>query len=331
MHYADDDAARYFELFSLMTHDVALLTVMDADTQRVYAPIVGITRPPDHATLERTLADTFAAMRSAHASGERTIFYFVYSGHGDVKPDGEGYVHLLDGPFARHDLFSDVIAASPADVNHVIVDACNAYFMVASRGGGAKPAGDYGDLVKTLVTRESLDAHPNTGVVLATTAAVEVHEWNKVEAGVFSHELRSAMAGAADVNGDGAVDYTEIAAFLAAANGGIVDPKARVQALTRPPRQNLKEPLARLPAKAPSLTVPEAWSGRYTFEDDRKVRVADANKAAGQKLMLKLAPRPGYTVTSAETEYHTGPPERRRNDSARSHDHASDHRRVTRR
>ncbi|HSI05626.1 MAG TPA: hypothetical protein VLC93_14160 [Myxococcota bacterium] len=305
LRFADDDGVRYRELFRLYTEDVELFTVMDADTQQTFADAVPNAKLPRRSELFEGLQRTFDKIRAARASGARTAFYFIYSGHGDVR-DGVGFVHLLDGPLTRQDLYAKVIEASPADVNHVVVDACNAYFMVASRGKGAKPAGDYAGLVKTLVSRETLDAHPNTGVVLATTTAAEVHEWSRVEAGVFSHELRTAMSGAADANGDGAVSYDEVAAFLAAANGGVPDPKARVQALTRPPRQNLAEPFVRVTTQGSAAVFPKEWKGRFYVEDDRRVRFADLNKAAGQDLTLHLVPRPTYYVRAGDREYRLG-------------------------
>lgn len=302
LRFADDDGVRYREIFGLYSRNVELYTVMDAETQQTFADQVSSTRLPKRDEVFSGLTRTFEKIREAKASGARTVFYFIYSGHGDVR-DGTGFVHLLDGPFSRQDLYAKVIAASPADVNHVVVDACNAYFMVASRGKGPKQAGDYTGLVKTLVNRESLDAHPNTGVVLATTTAAEVHEWSRVEAGVFSHELRTAMSGAADANGDGNVSYDEVAAFLAAANGGVPDPKARVQALTRPPRQNLAEPFVQVTQRGSAAVFPKDWKGRFYVEDDRRVRYADLNKSSGQDLTVRLVPRPAYYVRAADREY----------------------------
>ena len=43
---------------------------------------------------------------------------------------------------------------------------------------------------------------------------------------MFTHELLSGMLGAADVNGDLVVEYTEVQAFVAAANRDIKDPRA---------------------------------------------------------------------------------------------------------
>jgi hypothetical protein len=304
LHYADDDGARYAEMFGIAAVDVRLLSVLDADTQRIYPQLVPNAVPPRRAAIRAALAEMFARMETERAAGRKVIFYFVFSGHGDVDERGEGYVHLLDAPFYRSELFSDVIEASPASVNHVVIDACHAYFLVAGRGGPqAVPAGDFGDLVRSLVARERLDAHPNTGVVLSTASVAEVHEWGRIEAGIFSHELRSALTGAGDGDGDGAVDYGEVSAFLAAANGALPDPKVRINAYARPPAQDVREPLMRLPATASRVRLPGDWLGRFWLEDDRGVRYVDFNKAPRHVLTLSLVPRPRYWLRHDGGEY----------------------------
>jgi len=304
LRFADDDGARYAELFGLTAERIALLAVLDEDTQRVFPDAVSASRAPDRAQLLATLEDTFARIREERAAGKEVVFYFVFSGHGEVSEDSEGYVHLLDGPWTRGDLFEHVIAASPANVNHVLIDACNAYFMVARRGGGqAEDAGDFKNLIRDFLDHESLAVHPDTGVFLSTSSANEVHEWGRIEAGIFSHVIRSALSGAADANGDGAVDYDEVNAYIAAANGDLPDRKTRLEVYARPPAQNLREPLARIPERGARVHIPAHWAGRYYLEDDRGVRFADFNKTAEVSLDLRLVPRPRYYLRSDNEEY----------------------------
>jgi hypothetical protein len=300
LRYADDDGAKYFELLSLVAGDhVEILSVLDRDTQRVFPEVARAARPPSRSELEAVLEHTFAAMKKA--KGARTVFYFVYVGHGSVGDDGEGTMHLLDGRFTRSDLFQRVIARSPATTNHVIIDACNAYLMVAKRGAddAAIEAAVSGFLEK-----ESLDRHPNTGVIASTSKATEVHEWSRFEAGVFSHELRSAMAGGADVDGDGAVTYDELSAFLAAANGRVSDPKARLEVHATPPAMHLQEPIfdRRLAQSAPTLKIPLKLAGRRWIEDERGVRYADFNMSPDGPLTFVLVPRKTYFLRSDRDE-----------------------------
>lgn len=298
LRYADDDGARFFELFSTLSDDVRLLSVLDADSQKTYPALAETAQPPTKKALRSTLDEVFHKISADSKAGIRTVLYFVYVGHGSVGDDGEGVMHFLDGAFSRSDLFHDVISKSPAAVNHVIIDACNAYLMVARRGGD--------DSVKAAVTqfldRESLARYPNTGVLLSTSQATEVHEWARFEAGVFSHEVRSGAIGAADVDGDGSISYDEIRAFISAANARVSDPKAKLQAFAVAPALNRSEPFFR-PGEArrgAQLTVPAGLQGRWHLQDARGIRYADFN--AGAPVKLLLTPSPMYFLRNDESE-----------------------------
>lgn len=56
-----------------------------------------------------------------------------------------------------------------------------------------------------------------------------------VRGGVFTHELLSALSGAADVNADRRVEYSEVQAFIASANRAIHDPRAVPRIVAFPP------------------------------------------------------------------------------------------------
>jgi hypothetical protein len=243
LRYADDDGARYFELFSLLGPErVTLLSVLDEESQRRFPEVAARARPPTRAALREALKERFSAITADNAAGRRTIFYFVYVGHGIVDQAGDGAMFLADGRFSRSDLFQEVIAKSPASVGHLVIDACNAYLMVARRGGSDDRAA-IDRAVAEFVGRESLERYPNFGVIASTSQAAEVHEWSRFEGGVFSHEVRSGLAGAADVDQDGAVGYAELKAFIAAANSRVADPRARVSAHLMPPPVHLAEPI----------------------------------------------------------------------------------------
>jgi hypothetical protein len=291
LRFADDDAARYLETLGTRTESARVLTVLDADSQKLYPEVARRALPPTHKALRAALASAFAEIEAANRAGRRTVFYFVYVGHGSVGDDGEGTMHLLDGRFSRSDLYQEVIAESPATVNHVVIDACNAYLMVARRGGEDP---EVKQAVDDFLDRESLARHPNTGVLVSTTKASEVHEWARYAAGVFSHEVRSGMVGAADVDDDGEVSYDEIRAFVAAANAHVADPKAKLRAFALAPALDRREPFARPRAsqRALSVVVPATLRGHSFLEDARGVRVADFH--AAQTLTLRVPPASTY-------------------------------------
>lgn len=300
LQYADDDGARYAELLGLSAKQVTLLSIMDPSTQGLHPQLAAQARVPTRVELDSALKETFAMIEDAREAGQRTVLYFVYVGHGSVGEDGEGAMHLQGGRFSRADLFQEVLAKSPATINHVIIDACHAYLMVARRGEGPTTE----QALQGFLQKEGLDAYPNTGVLLSTSRAKEVHEWSRFAAGVFSHEVRSAMSGAADVDGDGAVTYAETRAFIAAANARVDNPLAHLEVFAKPPAVHLKEPLfhSDWAEGAPRLKVPPSRAGRWHLEDSRGVRYADFHSANQETLTLTLVPQAQYFLRNDERE-----------------------------
>ncbi|MBI5482169.1 MAG: hypothetical protein HY906_25160 [Deltaproteobacteria bacterium] len=305
LEYADDDGARYYELLSQVADEVLLYVVLDRDSQRLYPQAAKVARVPSHAAVREGLAGTFARARRDRDRGDEVVFYFVLVGHGAIGAGGEGYVSLLDAPFTRTDLFRQVIAPSPATTNHVIVDACNSYYLVHRRGDGPDRddgAPGEGRAVGAFLAEEDLGRYPNTGVLLSTSAARESHEWSAYGAGVFSHEVRSAMAGAADVNGDGRIEYSEVRAFVAAANLRVGNPRARLAIFARAPAIDHSRPLVDLRAArfASFLHVPKGAPVRFYLEDARGVRYLDAHLAGDRAVTLGLVPSGHYYARTAD-------------------------------
>lgn len=299
LEYADDDGARYHELFSQIADDVRLFSVLDDASQRTHPASARVARTPRRKDVLAGLTDVFEAARRDVAAGHEVIFYFILVGHGKIGDGGEGYVALLDGSFTRTDVFQEVLAKSPATTNHLIVDACNAYFLVHRRGGDdAAPARK--DAVQAFVSRESLARYPNTGVLLSTSTEKETHEWSVYRAGVFSHQVRSAIAGGADVNGDGEVAYSEVAAFLAAANQHVTE-NARVDVFVKAPGADVQRPVVDLKQAKFShwLHVPEGRPLRLYLEDSRGVRYVDLH-LGGNALTLGLVPSSHYFARTSD-------------------------------
>lgn len=301
LRYADDDGARYWELFSAMSDDVTLLTTLDPDTQAVYEGVAPHTRPPTRGEVLRTLRKVQAQLKADRDAGVRTTLFVVFAGHGAVDDTGMGYLSLLDDRFTRQDLVREVISPDLADRTHLIIDACNAYFMVHERGGGEDGGGGAWRDDRSGQTRDmefgaflsaqgTLARYPRVGVLLSTAGAAEVHEWSEYRGGVFSHEVRSGLLGAADIDGDKAVTYLELEAYLEAANASVQDPRARIQVFTEAPRQFQEEPLVRLAhlGKATLLEVSPGTRGRYHIADSRGVRYADFHSAGDGAFHLAL-------------------------------------------
>ncbi|MCY1073523.1 caspase family protein [Archangium lansingense] len=300
LRYADDDGARYYELLSSRTKETVLLTVLDADTQALHPGLAARTRPPTRASLKEALRQLNARMAEDKARGDTPVLYFVFTGHGKRGAAGEGSVSLLDGAFTRTDLYSQVIAPSTAAFVHLIVDACDSYFFVNSRGALPVAPAQVQAVQGLLATRE-LARYPHVGAVLSTTREQESHEWSAIRSGVFSHQVLSALSGAADVNADGRVEYSELRAFVAAANQGVEDVRGRLEVSIQPPAQDRAAPLVDLGDKARLgfLLLPTGLEGRLWVEDSRGLRVAELHKERERSVVLGLPTGYGYFLRSS--------------------------------
>jgi TolB-like protein len=311
LRYADDDAAKYARLFDRLADRTTLLTLFDDESRLVYKDLAARARTPDRAGLEGAVKELREATARAHAAGDQVVVYFAYVGHGARAKDGEGYVNLTDGKLTRsqlHDLLIDP-PADPAfrfDTLHVIIDACSAYFLVHDRGVGVSTApGEYsghmGDLFGSAASPEKA---PHVGYVLATTGDAKVHEWSAYRGGVFSHLVRSALSGAADVDLDGRVTYAELGAFIAAASGTIQDPRARLDVTVTPPPSDAEAPLTERNHFEPRQLVllDPKLDGHYQIETEDGERLLDLNKAPGLASVFAVWGGSKYYLTGREGE-----------------------------
>lgn len=287
LKYADDDAARYFDLFRLLGARTTVLARLDDNTRRLHPQAAAEAREPNKRDLDAAFKDLATQVKQAAARGVSTTVYVVYAGHGNVK-NGQGYITLEDARVTGADL-ALAFAAVPATRIHLIVDACASFFLAYGRGPGGKRRA-----VDAFATLPELTKDPRVGLVLSTSSARESHEWDAFQAGVFSHEVRSGLYGAADANGDGIVTYRELAAFVARANAAVPNEKFRPDVHTRPPRDG--DALADIRgARARRVEIGGAHAGHYFLEDSRGVRLLDVHNATGQALSV-VRPPPGGPV-----------------------------------
>jgi hypothetical protein len=127
-----------------------------------------------------------------------------------------------------------------------------------------------------------LAARDSVGLLFSTSSAKESHEWAGFQAGVFSHEVRSGLYGAADANGDGQVSYREMAAFIDRANASIANERYRSEVFARPPKDSdvLMDLRNRMGAR---VDVRGARSDHYFLEDSRGIRIADFHNDSDQQ------------------------------------------------
>ena len=284
LSYADDDAARYQDLFRALGARTYLLSSLDANTRRLHPQAAAEAQPARRQDLQRAVAGVAHDIAQARARGIRTILYVIYAGHGDAR-DGGWRLTLEDGHLDGAGLLNDVVNPAGADQAHVIVDACQAYLLAFERGPGGtrRPVSGFVEL-------EAASRQGRVGYLLSTSTTGETHEWAGFEAGVFSHEIRSGLYGAADADGDGVVSYSEIAAFVTRANAPIASERFRPRIVARAPRGDLALLDVRgLGARELTFAGPQA-AAHYLLEDEQGVRVLDFHGSGAVPLHLVRPP-----------------------------------------
>jgi hypothetical protein len=299
LRYADDDAARFRDLFQAVGAKTFVLTRMDENTRRVH-PATEAEVAPRMAAVESAVAQLARAVAAARARGERAVFYFVYAGHGKVAGQS-GYIALEDARLTGPDLLARIIDPVAADETHLVVDACHSVFLVLDRGpGGTRRA------LSGFAQLGALARRPDIGFLLSTSSARESHEWAAFQAGVFSHEVRSGLYGAADADGDGVVSYLEIAAFVKRANASVPNERYRPEVFARPPGRSATL-LDLRSALTQRIEVDDAYRGHHYIEDTAGVRLADFHNG-GKVRLMRPSPERLYLRRAAEDREYVLPP-----------------------
>jgi len=283
LHYADDDAARYSDLFRALGARVHLLTRPDENTLRISSSSVSEARLPVRDELARAVNELAREVTTARALGRRVVFYFVYAGHGNVRGN-TAYLALEDQRLDAGEIERHIIDKVHADESHLIVDACYSYFLAYGRGpsGIRRP-------VRLFAPHEGLARRADVGLLLSTTSARESHEWTNFEAGIFSHEVRSGLYGAADLDGDGQVSYLEIAAFIMQANAAVPNERFRPRVFTHAPAAGSQlVDLRNGSGRRLKIETSSAYSEHYLLEDLFGVRVADFHSQPGHAVSLLM-------------------------------------------
>ncbi len=284
LQYADDDAARTYLFFSHLGARAEVLTVLDAASQRRYPEIAAKARPPTLAELARVIDEFSASIHADLERGDAPVVYLSFSGHGAQALDGAFFLAFEGGTLSRTQLHNDVLAKLEPAMVHLFIDACHAEGVVGERGASAVKEFDV-PTVKVDANEAQAAFAPRlparfsrVGAVLATTADTQAHEWSRIESGVFTHELLSGLSGAADVNGDGAIEYSELQAFIASANRDVPDARAVPRVVAVAPRINVHTPVIMLKQFKSVGFLSGAFSvGHFYVEFENGARGPEAN------------------------------------------------------
>jgi hypothetical protein len=293
LRYGDDDAVQNARTFSLLGAETVLLVTPDAETRDLF-PMTKPQGPATRVALRAAFDGVKAKLAAAHAAGRPTELYFLFAGHGDMAA-GRPFLQLDDGRLWREDL-AELLRGAGADESHVLVDACYAASFVSDRGPGGEREG-----LPPGFSRARALWPARTGFLTARSSGGQTHEWAEYQSGVFSHELRSGLMGAADVNVDGKVTYREIAAFVRRANEAIPNHRYRPEVSTTPPGGDLDATLAWLPSGPIVLEMDVSSAGRAFVETETGIRLVDMHAAPGLAVQLRLPTDLGSLFVEQET------------------------------
>ncbi|HEY8206214.1 MAG TPA: hypothetical protein VIG99_01945 [Myxococcaceae bacterium] len=287
LQYADDDGAKYAELFSEVYGEdhVVLLSQLDEETAALYPAWAKAAKAPTVAGLDEAVAALQRQLAATEQRGATPELHVVFAGHGDID-HGMGYVELLDGRLTARDLEAKVIQKLPARRLHLILDSCNSYFMLTPRKPGGQRWATASDESQSLLRR-----YPHVGAVISTSAEAVTYEWSDLQSGIFSYEVRSGLRGAADADHDGKISYAELAAFIQVTNRPVVNELYRPKVFSAPPLADAGAAILTLQGAARVLTLPAAGQRRLTLRDENGVRVMDLNKEDRTPLTLSLPSR----------------------------------------
>ncbi|WP_223638802.1 caspase family protein [Corallococcus sp. EGB] len=301
LRYADDDGVLWAETLQRLGVETTLLVDPDEPTRKAGSLVLRSAQPPTRAAVEQAVKRLQAAALADHAAGHQTDVLIIYVGHGNTDDAGRAYFTLADARLDRTSLYSEVVDPLGADYVHVIADACRASGVVGSRGG-TPDAAVLAEL-RGVLAREQLASRPNVGALFAESEDGETHEWSRIRAGVFSHVARSGLLGGADINGDGQVEYSELAAFVAASLHGVKGLPARLSVNAFAPTAAPRRPLVGPAPEGPRLTFPAGFEyARLSVEDAAGQRLVDLRRAPQQWTQILLPLRDVYWVRAPDAE-----------------------------
>jgi hypothetical protein len=292
LRYADDDALKIYHYVGQASRGAFLLSVLDPDTQRRFPDAARRAKTPSLAELERTVDAVIRAMARDRAGGEEPELVFFFSGHGVRDESGSASLSLLDRALTRAWLYERLLSRVPARAVHLVIDACHAAALVRPRDVNATLETLAESERQAYVDAATLERFPHVGAVLASSATAQSFEWDAYRGGVFAHQLLSGLRGGADVNADGRIEYSEIAAFLAAANLRVRDARARLEVVVRPPRIDRRAPLFDLSTLKRGFELrgraEGAWGNGFFVESESGERLVDVFPEHGARLSLRL-------------------------------------------
>jgi uncharacterized caspase-like protein len=228
--------------------------------------------------MQDATADRVSARLDELAKGDKSdLFVFYYSGHAD------GSTLALGGTSLPLATVLAKVAAVPADLRIIVLDACQSGTATRSKGVTIAPPFD-------------VSAHTDaTGdVVITSSSASEAsYESDASRAGVFSLHFATGLRGAADEDGDGAITIGEAYryAYAQTLRATLLSGSGAQHPTFRYAVEGQREPVLTRLASSAHLTLRAAEEGSFVLFDDRETRVfAEVRLDKDKSQRLALAP-----------------------------------------
>jgi len=183
------------------------LLYAERDAERVAEVLVRLAGVPEENLLllrgahpgrvQQVLRGIKARIQFARGMGSATeaLLFVYYSGHASV-----GALHLGPNrlPFKA---LRKAVAATGADVNVFVIDACRSGGL--TRVKGAAPATPF-----EIKVEDKLESH-GTAMITSSAAGEDAQESDRLKGGIFTHHLINGLRGAADASSDSRVTIGE--------------------------------------------------------------------------------------------------------------------------
>lgn len=245
LKYASSDAARFVEAiagaFRIVERRRRLWLFAHFDTPEAGKRFEYLfVQPPSAKEISEAVSQIRREIERDNDEGRETHLFVYYAGHGRAR-GSMGHVYLAPDDvspqagvaerFTATDFKSTVFDKVNATRIHFVADACDAYYLMADRGGQPSQRRRRRQGLLGLIFAQLA---PQVGVVLASSGPGKVYESELRKSGIVSFAIRSALAGMADLDTDGALSYEELNAFLREAFQGI-KPLYRPNVYVQPP------------------------------------------------------------------------------------------------
>jgi hypothetical protein len=303
LQYADDDAIRFHRLIKRFGAESHLFTVPDQNTKHRYPDLIRDAQSPTKQNLKRVAHRLESEMQRDRKAGHKPVLYVWYGGHGTYTDKGRARLPLLDKQISKRFLADQFVEPLPTEYTHFMIDACHAAGIVGGRGdifqneASAETKSLSDSDIDTVVDDSLLGKYPNVGVLAAAAPGESSYEWTELSAGVFSHELLSGLLGGADINGDRKIVYSELEAFISAANSQIDNPKAVPTVIAEAPKMASNATLMDLSeVSGPKLVGNPTKFGHFHIETRNGERYLDAHLSTRWPTHFILPRKPAYMI-----------------------------------